>query len=124
MATPFTVFSNRNREAETVHKSGHVQIPAGTTRVQFSIAGLDVDDEPPTTVIYWQIELADAPGGPWEHHVGGDVQGRDGVPSRKPGYTMQTNVLPEQIGKYVRGSINFVTAGGINLKFGVDGLAS
>lgn len=121
MATSFTVFTASNRNPNVNYSSATYTIPDnGDKMVKFTLANLDIVDEPDTTVVYWAMEKSIAEGQPWSHMVGGDVQGRNGVPSPKPPGTMATNI-DGIVGQRVRGSLYFVTGDNKRRRFGVSG---
>jgi len=119
MPTSFTVFSNRNRDANAVYNSDSVEVP-DDTMVKFTITGLNLINEPDTTVIHWTIERAISDGQPWQHMVGGSIAGLNGVQPPKPHGTIATNI-DNIVGQFIRGSLYFVSAGDQRKRFGVDG---
>lgn len=115
----FTVFSDINRNPNVVYNSGSVEVP-DEHMVKFTITGLDMVNEPDTTIIYWTVERAESEGGPWHHMVGGSIVGLNGVEPPKPYGTIATNI-DNIVGQWVRGSLYFVSAGDQRKRFGVDG---
>jgi len=119
MPTQFTVFNNRNRNANVVYNSGSYTIPDnGDKMVRFTINIVDLVAEPDTTVFYWAIERNDGAG--WTHMISGSAPGHNGETPHKPPGTIATSINGI-IGQDVRGSIYFESAADVRKRYGVSG---
>jgi hypothetical protein len=119
MPTQFTVFNNRNRDANDVYNSGSYTIPDnGDQMVRFTLNIVDLVAEPDTTVFHWTIERNDGSG--WTHMVSGDASGRNGVEPPKPIGRIATSI-GGIVGQDVRGSIYFESANDARKRYGVSG---
>ncbi len=116
----FSVFNERNRDANVQYNSATYTVPIDTPdkMVRLTLTGFDIVNEPSTTIIYWTIERSEGAG--WRHMVGGDMAGMNGViPPKPPGY-IATNIDGIR-GEQVRGSLYFVSLNDQRKRFGVDG---
>jgi hypothetical protein len=119
MAETFTPFNDRNREPNVVYNSAAYTVP-DDKMVRLTLTGLDLVNEPSTTIFYWQIEKAPSAGGPWTHMVGTSVRGQDGVPPHKPVNTIACSI-DGVVGWQLRGNIYFVSANDQRKRWGVSG---
>ena len=119
MPTTFVVFNNRNRNANVVYNSDSYTIPDNSdTMLRFTLDGIDLMNEPDTTIFYWTIERNDGSG--WVHMVSGSAKGLNGVAAPKPPGRIACSI-DGIIGQDVRGSVFFESENDARKRYGVSG---
>lgn len=104
------------RDVGTVY--GPVNIPVGAKTAELLIVvegNSTIVDAPPTTTIFYAIDIDDTGAGAWRRRTWSEAQGSNGVPPRFP-HAISVDFSAQDIGKPIRA----VISNNARVRFGID----